>query len=133
MGTSVGPTAALVGIKAIHTVAWFSIESCTIYLLYAGLRKQSDRRAAIAAAVFGAESLIFAANRFRCPLTNLAQQFGAERGSVTDIFLPRWFAHNLPAIHVPLLLLAVLVHLRNLRLDPLSVTSCFRQLLVFKK
>jgi hypothetical protein len=133
MGTSVGPTAALVGIKAIHTVAWFSIESCTIYLLYAGLRKQSDRRAAIAAAVVGGESLIFAANGFRCPLTNLAQQFGAEQGSVTDSFLPRWFAHNLPAIHVPLLLLAVLLHLRNLRSDPLGVTSCFRQLLVFKK
>jgi hypothetical protein len=117
MGTSVGPTAALVGIKAFHTVAWFSIESCMIYLLYAGLRKQSDRRAAIAAAVVGAESLIFAANGFRCPLANLAEQFGAERGSVTDIFLPRWFAHNLPAIHVPLLLLAVFLHLRNLRSD----------------
>lgn len=58
-------TVALVGIKAIHTLAWFSIESCMIYLLYAGLRKQSDRRAAIAAAVVGAESLIFAANGFR--------------------------------------------------------------------
>jgi hypothetical protein len=45
-----------------------------IYLLYAGLRKRSDPRAAIAAAVVGAESLIFAANRFRCPLTTLAEQ-----------------------------------------------------------
>jgi hypothetical protein len=109
--------AALVGIKAIHTLAWFSIESCMIYLLYAGLRKRSDRRAAIAAAVVGAESLIFAANGFRCPLTNYAEQLGAKRGSVTDIFLPRWFAHNLPAIHVPLLLLAAFLHLRNLRID----------------
>jgi hypothetical protein len=66
MGTSVAlrpqqirrSTAALIGIKAIHTLAWFSIESCMIYLLYAGLRKRSDRRAAIAAAVVGAESLI---------------------------------------------------------------------------
>jgi hypothetical protein len=113
-------TVALVGIKAVHTLAWFSIESCMIYLLYAGLRKQSDRRAAIAAAVVGAESLIFAANGFRCPLTNFAEQFGAERGSVTDIFLPRWFAHNLPAIHVPLLLLALFLHLRNLSSDRLA-------------
>jgi hypothetical protein len=106
---------ALVGIKGIHTLAWFSIESCMIYLLYAGLRKRSDRRAAIAAAVVGAESLIFAANGFRCPLTKLAEQVGAERGSVTDIFLPRWFAHNLPAIHVPLLVLATFLHVKNLR------------------
>ena len=106
---------ALVGIKAVHTLAWFSIESCMIYLLYAGLRKRSDRRAAIAAAVIGAESLVFAASGFRCPLTTLAEQLGAERGTVTDIYLPRWFAHNLPAIHVPLLILAALLHLRNIR------------------
>jgi hypothetical protein len=52
---------ALVGNKAIHTLAWFSIESCMIYLLYSGFRKRSDRGAAIAAAVVGAESLVFAA------------------------------------------------------------------------
>ena len=107
--------AALAGIKAFHTLAWFSIESCMIYLLYAGVRKRSDRRAAIAAAVVGAETLVFAANGFRCPLTKLAEQFGAERGSVTDIYLPRWFAHNLPAIHVPLIILVAFLHLRNVR------------------
>ena len=40
---------------------------------------------------------------------------GAERGSVTDIYLPRWFAHNLPAIHVPLIVIAGYLHTRNLR------------------
>jgi hypothetical protein len=110
----------LAAIKAVHTLAWFSIESCLVYLLYAGLRRQSDRRAAVAAAVVTAESLIFAANGFRCPLTKLAVKFGAERGGVTDIFLPGWFAHNLPAIHAPLLLLAMGLHLRNIRLNPRS-------------
>lgn len=67
-----------------------------------------------------AESLIFAGNGFRCPLTQVAERLGAERlgaerGSVTDIYLPRWFAHNLPAIHVPLIGLAVCLHARNLR------------------
>src|ERR1700737_3797453 len=80
--------AALVGIKAIHTLAWFSIESCMIYLLYAGLRKRSERRAAFAPAVVGAA-----------------------------IFFAGWFAQKLPAIHVPLLLLAAFLHLRNLRID----------------
>jgi hypothetical protein len=79
---------ALASIKAVHTLAWLSIESCLVYLFYAGLRRQSDRRAAVAAAVVTAESLIFAANGFRCPLTKLAVKFGAERGGVTDIFLP---------------------------------------------
>ena len=47
-----------------------------------------------------------------------AVRFGAASGSVTDIFLPRWFAHNLPAIHVPLIVLAMGLHLRNLGLRP---------------
>ena len=114
---------AVVGIKAVHTLAWFSVESGMIYLLYTGLRKRSDRRVAIAAAVVGAESLIFAANGFRCPLTTLAEQFGAERGSVTDIYLPGWFAHNLPAIHVPLLVLAAFLHVKNFEANSASSSA----------
>jgi hypothetical protein len=56
---------ALAAIKAVHTLAWFSIESCLVYLAYAGLRRQSDRRAAVAGAVVAADSLSFAANGFR--------------------------------------------------------------------
>jgi hypothetical protein len=106
---------ALVAVKSIHTLAWFSIEACVVYLLFAGFAGRTDRRAAVAAAVVGGESLLFAANGFRCPLTDVAESLGAEDGSVTDIFLPRWFAHNLPAIHVPLLLLMAYLHGRNLR------------------
>jgi hypothetical protein len=107
--------AALGLIKAIHTLAWFSIEGCMAHVLFAGFARRSDRRAGIAAGVVAAESLIFAANGFRCPLTQVAERLVAERGSVTDIYLPRWFARNLPAIHVPLIGLAVYLHARNLR------------------
>ena len=107
--------AALAAVKIVHTLAWFSIESCMVFVLWAGFRNQSDRRAAIAAGVVATESLIFAANGFRCPLTELAERVGAEHESVTDIYLPRWFAHNLPAIHVPLIALAGYLHRRNLR------------------
>lgn len=109
------PERALVAVKVIHTVAWFSIESCMGYLLYAGFMKRTDRRVAVAAAVVGGESVIFGANGFRCPLTDVAESLGAEDGSVTDIFLPRWFAHSLPAIHVPLILLTAYLLGRNLR------------------
>ena len=108
-------SAQLVVVKAVHTLAWFSIEACMVYLLYAGFAKRTDRRAAIAASVVGGECFVFAANGFRCPLTDVAKSLGAESGSVTDIYLPRWFAHNLPAIHVPLIVLAVYLHTRNLR------------------
>jgi hypothetical protein len=48
-------------------------------------------------------------------LTDLAERYGAPSGSVTDIYLPRWFAHNMPAIHTPLLVLMTYLHARNLR------------------
>ena len=103
------------GIKAFHTLAWASIESCVLYVLFAGLAGRTDRRVAMAGGIVGGEVLVFAGNGFRCPLTELAERFGADRGSVTDVYLPKWFAHNMPAIHIPLLALMTYLHVRNLR------------------
>ena len=105
---------ALAAVKAVHTLAWLSIESCVGYVLYTGLVGRSDRRVAAAALVVAGETLIFVGNGFRCPLTDLAERLGAEHGSVTDIYLPAWFARSLPAIHVPLVTAAVYLHARNL-------------------
>lgn len=60
------------------------------------------------------ETLVFAGNRCRCPLTQLAERYGADHGPVTDSYLPTWFAHNMPAIHAPLLVLMACLHARNL-------------------
>jgi hypothetical protein len=107
--------AALVAIKAVHTVAFFSIGSCLTYLFYSGVRKRSDRLAAIAAAVVAGETLIYAGNRMRCPLTGLAERFGAASGSVSDIFLPSWFADHIAEITAPIFAEAVVLHAKNLR------------------
>jgi len=105
---------ACTGIKAVHTLAWRSIESCVAYVLWAGFADRSDRRAGVAATVVAGETLVFAGNGFRCPLTELAERYGAEHGSVTDIYLPKWFGHNMPAIHAPLVVLMAYLHARNL-------------------
>jgi hypothetical protein len=102
-------------IKAVHTLAWASIELCVLYVLYAGFVGRTDRRVGIAGAIVAGESLVFAANGFRCPLTEIAEGYGAERGSVTDIYLPKRFAESIPAIHAPLLVLMTYLHARNLR------------------
>jgi hypothetical protein len=107
--------AVVAAIKTIHTLAWVSIESCVLYLLYTGFAGRTGRRAGIAGAIIAAETLVFAANGCRCPLTGLAERYGAQSGSVTDIYLPKWFAHNIPAIHTPLLVLMTYLHARNLR------------------
>jgi hypothetical protein len=105
---------ALTVVKAVHTLAWLLIESCMGYVLYAGLVGRSDRRVGLAAAVVATETAVFAANGLRCPLTEEAERLGAEHGSVTDLYLPKWFARNLPAIHVPLVVAAVFLHRRSL-------------------
>jgi len=102
-------------IRAVHTAAWFSIESCVGYLLWSGATGRSDRRAGVAAAVVAGECLVFAADGFRCPMTGLAEAAGAPSGSVTDIHLPARFARNLPAIHLPLLGLIGWWHVRTRR------------------
>ncbi|MCU1430455.1 MAG: hypothetical protein JWL83_4455, partial [Actinomycetia bacterium] len=85
-----------------------------LYVLAAGFARRSDRRVAIAAGAVAGETLVFAANGFRCPLSDVAESLGADSGSVTDLYLPAWFADNLPAIHVPLIALATFLHARNL-------------------
>jgi hypothetical protein len=102
-------------IRSAHTAAWFSIESCVGYLLWSGATGRSDRRAGVAAAVVAAECFVFTAGGFRCPLTGLAEAAGAGSGSVTDIYLPNWFARNLPAVHLPLLVLIGWLHGRTAR------------------
>jgi hypothetical protein len=86
-----------------------------IYLIIEGFAGRSGRRTAAAAGIVAGESLIFAACGFRCPLTLLTRRLGAENGSVTGIYLPGWIARNLPAIHVPLIILAAFLHGENLR------------------
>ena len=71
---------ALLAIKLVRTLAWFSIESCMLYVLWAGFRKRSDGRVALAASVVATETLIFAANGFRCPLTQ-SQSVSAPRAA----------------------------------------------------
>jgi hypothetical protein len=86
-----------------------------LYVLYAGFAGRTGKRAAVAGAIVAGETLVFAGNGFRCPLTGLAERYGAQSGSVTDIHLPKWFAHNMPTIHTPLLVVMTYLHARKLR------------------
>ncbi|WP_210718309.1 hypothetical protein [Amycolatopsis acididurans] len=110
-----GSSALVAGIKAVHTACWLVTESCVLYVLYAGLRRRTGRSVGVAGGVVAGEVLVFAGNGFRCPLTELAERVGAEHGAVTDMYLPRWFAHTLPALHAPLLALVIYLHTRNPR------------------
>jgi hypothetical protein len=107
--------AGLVAVKGVHTGIFAAVSGAILYLLTSGLRGRSDRRAGLAGAVVAAEVLIFTGNGWRCPLTGLAEDLGAEDGSVTDIYLPPAVASHIPHITIPLVTVAILAHARNLR------------------
>lgn len=108
-----GREAALVCIKAVHSLIFLGIGACLAYFFVSGVRGRSGRRAALAGAVVAAEAAIYAGNGWRCPLTGVAEGLGAERGSVSDIYLPTWLADHLAEITSPIFAIALALHARN--------------------
>jgi hypothetical protein len=102
--------AALRVIKAIHTAAFAIIAGAIVVFTWDGLTHRPGRRAGVAAAIGIAESIVFASNNLVCPLTPLAEELGAERGSVTDIYLPDWISERVPLIGGSTLALGLMLH-----------------------
>ena len=85
---------ALVAIKLLHTAVWAFFAGCIVAIPVAGVRQQFTLAAALAAFVL-VECVVLAANRGRCPLTDLAARHTEERMDNFDIYLPLWLArHN---------------------------------------
>jgi hypothetical protein len=101
---------ALRTIKAIHTTAFAVIGGAILLFTWDGLTRRRGRRARVAAAIGIAESIVFASNNLVCPLTPLAEQLGAESGSVTDIYLPDWISARVPLIGGSTLALGLVLH-----------------------
>jgi hypothetical protein len=105
---------ALAAVKTVHTVAFAVIAASISVVAADGLRGRPRRRTGAAAAIAIAECAVYVANDYTCPLTPLAERLGAERGSVSDIFLPDWLARNLAWIATPILVVGLVLNLRAL-------------------
>jgi hypothetical protein len=103
---------ALTAIKGIHTAIFLSIAGAVVLTLWDGLRGRPGRRTAIAGGVVLGESALYVSNNQICPLTPLAEELGAERGSVVDIFLPGWAARRTPLVAGSAAVLALVLNLR---------------------
>jgi hypothetical protein len=103
---------ALFTIKAFHTAIFASIAGAILLTLWDGVRGQPRRRTAIAGAVVAAETAAYISNNQVCPLTPLAEELGAARGSVVDMFLPAWGAKRIPLVAGTASLLALALNLR---------------------
>ncbi|MFA5309118.1 MAG: hypothetical protein WC370_06485 [Dehalococcoidales bacterium] len=81
-------------IKFIHSVIYLFMVACLCYIFYCALAQRYDWTLLTAILAIVVEGLVLLLNRGRCPFTNLAEKYGAERGSVTDLFFPMWCARH---------------------------------------
>lgn len=106
--------ATLWGVKAFHTLIFASVAATIVLFVWDGLRGRPRRRTAYALGVGLAEGVIYVSNNQVCPLTPLAEAFGAESGGVVDIFLPDAVARRIPVASTTALLAGAALNLRAL-------------------
>jgi hypothetical protein len=90
-------------IKAIHTIIFLLLLICVLDVTQAGIRGKFGRRSHLALGAIAVEGAIFSLNGRKCPLTELVEDMGAEKGQVSDIFLPDILAKNIFTISMSLL------------------------------
>ena len=81
----------LVQIKILHTAIWFFFAGCIVAIPIVGARRHYMWAAVLVGLVL-VECGVLAANRGRCPLTDLAAQHTEQRAANFDIYLPLWLA-----------------------------------------
>jgi hypothetical protein len=82
-------------IKVVHTLIFWILSACVLYALFSGVVGRVTVWTWTAVGLLLIESAALAAAGWTCPLTILAERQGAVRGSVADIFLPRWLADRI--------------------------------------
>ena len=107
-----GRPAVLNAIKTFHTVIFASVGAAIALFVWDGLRQRPGRRAALALGLALGETAVYVSNNQVCPLTPLAEELGAERGSVADIFLPDWFSRRIPLFGGSALIVGLVLNLR---------------------
>lgn len=95
------PTASIVAIKVVHSLIFLSMAAAILHTLYSGLTNRISRLTTMSIAVVIGEGVVLLANNGRCPLTDVVEDLGSDHGSVSDIFLPAWFAQRIPVLFTP--------------------------------
>jgi hypothetical protein len=84
----------LTAIKLLHTAIWAFMAASIVALPVLGVLRRF-RWAAVLTAFVLLECGVLAVNGGRCPLTDWAAKFTADRAPNFDIYLPSWLAeHN---------------------------------------
>jgi hypothetical protein len=91
------PDCRLTAIKFLHTAVWALLASSILALPVVAFVRQFGW-ALILTVIIICECGVLAANRGRCPLTDVAARFTDDRADNFDIYLPNWLARYNKAI-----------------------------------
>lgn len=78
-------------VRLLHTLAWAFFASCVVLIPVAAAHHRLGL-AGLLIGVVAVECLVLAVNAWRCPLTDVAARFTADRRPNFDIYLPEWLA-----------------------------------------
>lgn len=98
----------LIAVKLFHTIIWAVLAGCVIAIPVLACI-QEFRWALVLSLIIVAECGVLAANRGRCPLTDVAARYTAERADNFDIYLPNSVARHNKTIFGTLFLLGEVV------------------------
>jgi len=104
--TTMTPDVALRWIRIVHTVVWFVFAASIVLIPLATYLN----RWAMAFWLIGfvaLEVIVLLVNRMRCPLTDIAGRYTADRRDNFDIYLPLWLARHNKTIFGTLYVVAV--------------------------
>jgi hypothetical protein len=102
--------AALAAVKLLHTIVWAFFAGCILAIPVVAWRGRLDRALALIGVVL-VEVLVLAWNGMRCPLTDVAACYTADRRDDFDIYLPLWLARHNKTVFGTLYVLGMLLTL----------------------
>ncbi len=102
---------ALLAIKAVHTAAFALIAGCILLFTWDAIVRRPGHRSIVTSGIAFTEVLVYASNNQVCPLTPLAEELGAESGTVSDLFLPGPISRRIPVLGGSALLVGLAFHL----------------------
>ncbi len=82
----------VITIKAVHLFLFFVLCASLAYALYCAVVGRYDGWLLAAMLMIFIDGASIALNKGRCPLTTLAEHYGAADGAVTHLVMPRWMA-----------------------------------------
>ncbi len=92
-------------VRAAHTVIYVVMAGASLVVLAAGVTGATGPWLWIAAGLVAAESVVFAAYGFKCPMTAMAVKYGATQDGAWDTFFPEACTRHTFRVFGPIILI----------------------------